>query len=74
MLVIFVVWIVFICLNKNELEAHKKYAKKDYCSFVMHSRVTKILEFNQHQNSYPRSYFIYENLGSLIKETDGGKK
>ena len=45
----------FYCLNcfhsyrtKNKLESHKKVCeKKDFCSVVMPSEDTKILEFNK---------------------------
>ena len=48
MIVIFIVCIALICLEKNELESHKRaFGNKDFCGVVMPSGDTKILEFNQ---------------------------
>ena len=51
--VIFIAWIVFILLQqKNKLKSHIKVCENKYfCNFVMPSKDTKILEFNQYQKS-----------------------
>ena len=50
MMAIFIVWIVFIPLEKkNKLESHKKVCEnKNFCNVIMPSEDTKILEFNQY--------------------------
>ena len=46
---------------------------KDFCSVVMPSIDTKILEFNQYQKSYKTASIIYADTESLIKKMDGCK-
>ena len=72
MMVIFNVFIVFICLGKkNKPEFHEKVREnKDICCVVMPSKDTKILEFNQYRKSVKIPSIIYENLESLIKKVD----
>ena len=41
---------------------------KDFCSVVMPSVDTKILEFNQYQKSYKTASIIYADFESLIKK------
>ena len=65
----------FYCLSclhsfrtKNKLKSHKKvHENKGFCGFVMPSEDTKILEFNQYQNSDKVLSIIHANLESLIK-------
>ena len=50
-MVIFIIWIVFIPIEQ-EIESYKKVCEnKDFCSVIMPSEDTKILEFNQYQKS-----------------------
>ena len=47
-IVIFIVWIVFIPLEQNKLESHKRACEnKDFCNVIMLSEDTNLLEFNQ---------------------------
>ena len=58
MLLIFVIWIVF--RRKKKLESNKKvFENKDYFGFLMISKHTNILEFNQCQKSEKTSFIIY---------------
>ena len=51
-----------------KLESHKKVWKnKRFCSFVMPSKDTKILEFNQYQKCDKIPSIIYADIKSLIK-------
>ena len=71
MIVIFIVCIALICLEKNELESHKRaFGNKDFCGVVMPSGDTKILEFNQQEKSDKTSSIIYADPESLIKRID----
>ena len=55
--------------TRNKLKYHKKVCKnKDFGS-----KDTKILEFNQYQESYKTLSLIYADLESLIKRIDGCK-
>ena len=52
MWVIFTVWIVFIHVKqKTNLNLKKSLWNNDFCGVLMPSKDTKILEFNQYQNS-----------------------
>ena len=60
--------------TRKKLKSHKKVCEnKDFGSVVMPSKDTKILEFNQYQESYKILSLIYVDLESLIKRTDGCK-
>ena len=58
------------CLNylhsfrtKNKLDLHNKvYKNKDFWDAVIPSQDTKILEFNQYQNSAKTPFIIYTDL------------
>ena len=71
----------YFCLNclhsfrtKNKLESHrKKCENKDFCSVIMPSEDTKILEFNQYQKSDKAPFIIYADLECIIKKADGCK-
>ena len=71
----------YFCLNclhsfrtKNKLESHrKKCENKDFCSVIMPSEDTKILEFNQYQKSDKAPFIIYADLECLIEKIDGCK-
>ena len=39
---------------------------KDFCNIIMRSEDTKILEFNEHQNSDKTSLIIYADLEYII--------
>ena len=60
----------FYCLNclhsfktKIRLESHKKVCEnKDFCSVIMPSENTKILEYNQYQKSNKALFIIYPDL------------
>ena len=49
------------------------FENKDICDVVMSSEDTKILEFNQYQESDKRPSIIYADLKSLLKIVDGCK-
>ena len=58
--VILIVWNVFIPLEQKNLNGAKWYVKiKDFCNAVMPFEDTKILEFNQCQESDKAPFFIY---------------
>ena len=58
--------------TKNKLESHKKACEnKIFCSVVIPSEDTNILEFNQYQISDKTSSIIYADLQSLIKKING---
>ena len=66
-MVIFIVWIVFICLEQNKLESLKKVCEnKDLCNIILPSEDTKILEFNQYQISDKTPFIIYADCECLI--------
>ena len=62
------------CLNcvhsfrtENKFKSHKKVCRnKDFCSVVMSSEDTKILEFNHYLKSNKILYIIYTDLESLM--------
>ena len=60
---------VFIVHTKNKVESHEKESeKKDFCSIIMLSDDTKILECNQCQKSDKAAFLIYVNLQCIIKK------
>ena len=60
--------------NKNKLEFDKKlYENKGLLGVVMPSDNAEILEFKEHWKSDKTLSFIYADLESLIKKTDGCK-
>ena len=67
----FIVWIVFILLEKNKLQSHKKVREnKDFCNIKIVSEDTKILEFNQYKKSDKGPLIIYADLECLIEKID----
>ena len=57
--------------TKNKLQSHKKVCEnKDFCSIVMPSEYTEILEFNQYQKSDKAPFIIYADVECLIEKTD----
>ena len=67
----FIVWIVFILLEKNKLQSHKKVREnKDFCNIKIVSEDTKILEFNQYKKSDKAPHIIYADLECLIEKID----
>ena len=57
--------------TKNKLESHrKKCENKDFCSVIMPSEDTKILEFNQYQKSDKAPFIIYADLECIIEKID----
>ena len=59
----------FIVHTKNKFESHKKESeKKDFCSIIMLSDDTKILECNQCQKSDKAPFLIYVDLQCIIKK------
>ena len=57
--------------TKNKLELHERVCEnKDFCSVIMPSEDTKILEFNQYQKSDKAPFIIYADLEYLIEKTD----
>ena len=71
----------FYCVNclhsfrtKNNLKSHKKACEnKDFCSIIMPSQDTKILEFGQYQKSDKAPFIIYADLERMIDKLDGCK-
>ena len=68
----------FYCLHsfktKNKLKSLERVCEnKDFCSVVMPSEDTKILELNQYQKSDKGSFIIYANLECIIEKIDGCK-
>ena len=66
------------CLNsfstKNRFESHETVCEyKDFCSVVVLSEDTKILEFNQYQKFDKAPFIIYADLECLIEMTDDVK-
>ena len=46
---------------------------EDFCNVIMSSKDTKILEFNQQQESDKAPFIIYANLECIIEKIDGCK-
>ena len=71
----------FYCLNcfhsfakENKLQSPKRVCEnKDFCSIIMPSDDTKILEFNQYQKLDIAPFIIYPNLECIIEKIDGCK-
>ena len=71
----------FCCSNclhsfrtKRKLELHKKVCEnKDFLNVIMSSTDTKILEFNQYQESDKLPFFIFADLECLLEKIDGSK-
>ena len=60
--------------TKNKLEYHKKVCEnKNFCSVIMRSEDTKILEFNQCQKS-DKAPFIIQAVFECMIENIGGCK
>ena len=71
---IFIVWVAFIRLEQKTKSKHKeKYVKKKKGNVVMPSEETKILESYLIRKSDKAFFFVYANLESWIKMTDGCK-
>ena len=74
-------YVGFYCLNchhsfrtKNKLELHQKVCeKKDFCNIVMPPEDTRILDFNQYQNSDKALFIIYADLECIIEKIGGSK-
>ena len=64
---IFIPYSDFLCLNFLHCE------NKDFCNVIMPSEDTKILEFNQYQNSDKAPFIIYADLECIIEKIDGCK-
>ena len=47
---------------------------KDFCSILMPSEDTKILEFNQYQKSDKAPFIIYSDLECILENIDGYNK
>ena len=68
----------FYCLHsfktKSKLKSLERVCEnKDFCSVVMPSEGTKILELNQYQKSDKGSFIIYANLECIIEKIEGCK-
>ena len=60
----------FFC-KKTQLESHTKVCQnKDLCNVVMLSEDTKILEYNQYQNSYREPFIIYADFECLTEKIE----
>ena len=69
---IFIFWIAFILFQQKEVwESHKKECKNKYSfSARMPSEETKILEFNQYQESDKAPFNFYTDLECLLENID----
>ena len=69
------VWIVFVPLEqKTSLNYMKKVCENiNFCNVTMPSEDTKLLEFNQNQESYKALFSINDVLESIIDKIDGCK-
>ena len=57
--------------TKNKLELLKKvFENKDFCNVTIPSEDTKILEFNQYQNSDEATFIIYADFDCIIEKID----
>ena len=71
----------FYCLNcfhsfatEIKLQLHKRVCEnKDFCSIIMPSDDTKILEYNQCQKFDKAPFIIYAYLERIIEKIDGCK-
>ena len=71
----------FYCMNflhsirtKNKLGWDKRVCEnKDFCSVIVPSEDTKILELNQYQKSDKAPFIIFADLECIIEKTDGCK-
>ena len=71
----------FYCLNRfhssateNKLKSHKGACEnKDFCSIIMPSENTKILEFNLYQKPDKTPFIVYADLECMSEKTDGCK-
>ena len=74
-MLIFIAWDAFILLKqKKKVQLHKKACEnKDFRNKITPSKDTKILEFNQYQNSDKAAFVIYEDLYCMIEKIDGYK-
>ena len=70
----------FYCLNclhsfvEEKLGSHKKVCEnKDFCNIIMSSEDTKILEYNQYQQSDIAPFIFYVDLECIVEKTDGFK-
>ena len=60
--------------TKSNFESHKKVCEnKDFCGVNMPSEDTKILAFNQYQESDKALFIIYTDLECIIEKIDGCK-
>ena len=68
----------FYCLNcfhsfagKNKIQSYKRVCEnKDFCSMIIPSEDTKIIEFNQYQKPDNAPFIIYVDLECIIEEID----
>ena len=71
----------FYCFNclyffraKNKLELLKNALENKYfCTMIITSEDTKIIEFNQYQKSDKASFIIHADLEFIIEKIDGRK-
>ena len=67
----FIVWIVFIPLEQETLESHKKVCEnKNFCNVIIPIKDTKILECNQYQKSDKAPFMIYADLECIIEKIE----
>ena len=60
--------------TKSKLESNKKVCEnKDFCTVILPSEDTKILEFNHYQKSDKAPFIIYADLECIIEKIDGCK-
>ena len=61
------------CRTKNKLESHKRACEKGFCSIIMPSEDTKVLELNQYLKSDGPPFIIYADLECILEKLDGCK-
>ena len=74
MMVVFITWIVFICLEQKNLKSHEKVCEnKEFCNVDIPSKDVNILEFNQYRKSDKAQFIIYADVESSTEKIDGCK-
>ena len=71
---IFIAWIIFIVLQlKTNVNFIKSMWKERFFNFIMPSKDTAILEFNQYKKSDKVSFIIYAGVACLTEKINGCK-
>ena len=61
----------FFC-NRTKLQSHKRVCEnKEFCSIIMPSEDTKMLELSQYQKPDKAPFIIYADLDCILEKIDG---